>query len=199
MLIDYIMQAKPHIRNLPLGNSTETRSARGPCQANENQTGIGLLEVLIALIILSFGFLATARMQVEGMRYSQGAYNLSQAKFMVLDITERMRVNREGMQGDDYKSKSTQAGTSNPGCLTDGAACSPSDIALADLHAWSQNLHAPSGSTTFIPLLPSSTSISAKGTITYAATEGAYSVAVQWSETINGADTLQSLSVKVFP
>ena len=48
----------------------------------EHQSGVGLLEVLIALIILSFGFLATARMQVEGMRYSQGAYNLSQAKFM---------------------------------------------------------------------------------------------------------------------
>ncbi len=194
------MLANPHNKDSLTENSTGTRSVRMPWQrAPVYQAGVGLLEVLIALIILSFGFLATARMQVEGMRYSQGAYNLSQAKFMVLDMTERMRVNREGMQGDVYKAKSTQAGTSNPGCVTSGTPCSPTDIALADLHAWSQNLHAPSGSTTFIPLLPSSTSISAKGTITYEATEGAYSIAVQWSETINGTDTLQSLSVKVFP
>ena len=165
----------------------------------EHQSGVGLLEVLIALIVLSFGFLATARMQVEGMRYSQGAYNLSQAKFMVLDMTERMRVNREGMQGDVYKAKSTQAGTSNPGCITSASACSPADIALADLHAWSQNLHAPSGSTAYLPLLPSSTSIPAKGTITFDATEGTYSVGVQWSETIQGTDTLQSMSDNVFP
>ena len=165
----------------------------------DRQSGIGLLEVLIALIILSFGFLATARMQVEGMRYSQGAYNLSQAKFMVLDMTERMRVNREGMQGDDYKGQSTQAGTSDPGCVTDGTACSPSDIALADLHAWSRNLHAPSGTTNFTPLLPGTTSTPAKGSITFDATEGAYTVTVQWNETISGTDALQSLSVKVFP
>lgn len=169
------------------------------CCAADHQSGIGLLEVLIALIILSLGFLATARMQVEGMRYSQGAYNLSQAKFMVQDMTERMRVNREGMQGDVYKAKSTQPGTSSPGCITNGTACSPTDMALADLHAWSQNLHAPAGSTSFIPLLPSSASLQARGNITHSTTEGAYSVAVQWSETINGSDTLQSLSVKVFP
>ena len=165
----------------------------------DHQSGIGLLEVLIALIILSFGFLATARMQVEGMRYSQGAYNLSQAKFMVLDMTERMRVNRAGMQGDDYKGQSTQAGTSDPGCVTDGTACSPSDIALADLHAWSRNLHAPSGTTNFTPLLPGTTSTPAKGSISFDAAEGAYTVTVQWTETISGTDALQSLSVKVFP
>lgn len=167
--------------------------------APEKQSGIGLLEVLIALLILSFGFLATARMQVEGMRYSQSAYNLSQAKFMVLDMTERMRVNREGMQGEDYKGKSTQAGTSNPACLTDTIACSPSDIARADLHAWSRNLHAPAGSTSFIPLLPGTTSTPARGTITYNVIEGAFSVIVEWNEKINGTDTLQSLGVKVFP
>ena len=163
------------------------------------QHGVGLLEVLLAVIILSVGFLATARMQVEGMRYSQGAYALSQAKFMVLDMTERMRANRSGMNSNNYKGKSTSAGTSNPSCVVSGTACSPQDIALADLHAWSLNLHPASASAGFTPLLPSSPSIEAGGTITYDAAEGSYSVSVQWSETINGTDTLQDLAVKVFP
>ena len=163
------------------------------------QKGIGLLEVLLAVILLSVGFLATARMQVEGMRFSQGAYALSQAKFMVLDMTERMRANRSGMNLNVYKGKSTSAGTSNPSCVLNSTTCSPQDIALADIHAWSQNLHPVSGSSGFTPLLPSSASIAAGGTITYDAAEGSYSVAVQWSETINGADTMQNLAVKVFP
>lgn len=163
------------------------------------QHGIGLLEVLLAVILLSVGFLATARMQVEGMRYSQGAYAMSQAKFMVLDMTERMRANRSGMNSNVYKDKSTSAGTFNPSCVVNGTACSPQDIALADIHAWSQNLHPASGSTGFTPLLPSSPSIAASGTITYDAAEGSYSVAVQWSEAVNGTDTAQNLAVKVFP
>lgn len=193
------LYASTAVQRLRIGNCHGSRSLRILCQAPAHQSGIGLLEVLIAVILLSIGFLATARMQVEGMRYSQGAYNLSQAKFMVLDMTERMRVNREALKGDAYKAKSTQAGTSDPGCITSGTACSPADIALADLHAWSQNLYATAGSTNFIPLLPSSTSIPANGSITYDATAGAYSVVVQWSETLKGTDTLQSLAVKVFP
>ncbi len=163
------------------------------------ESGIGLLEVLIAVILLSVGFLAAARMQVQGMRFSQEAYTLSQAKFMILDMTERMRVNREALKGTAYRSMSTQSGTSNPSCIANETPCTPTDIAAADLHAWSQNLHAPDGASDFTPLLPSSTSIPAAGTITYDAAEGAYNVGVQWSESIDGVDTARSLSVKVFP
>lgn len=164
-----------------------------------HQRGIGLLEVLLAVVLLSIGFLATARMQVEGMRFSQSAYALSQAKFMVLDMTERMRANRSGLQGTVYRGKSTQPGTSNPACITAGSPCSPADIASADLHAWSQNLHASGNSSTFTPLLPSSANIPAMGTITYDDAEGSYSVSVQWSEVADGVDTRQLLTVKVFP
>jgi Tfp pilus assembly protein PilV len=138
-------------------------------------------------------------MQVEGMRYSQGAYALSQAKFMVLDMTERMRANRAGMRGDVYKGKSTSSGTTAPACISSNLACSPAEIATADLHAWSQNLHAPAGTTGFTPLLPSSSGIPAQGTITFDAAEGSYSIEVQWSEPVKGVETVQKLAVKVFP
>jgi len=35
------------------------------------QKGVGLIEVLLAVIILSIGFLAAARMQVEGIAANQ--------------------------------------------------------------------------------------------------------------------------------
>lgn len=167
--------------------------------SRRRQSGIGLLEVLIAVILLSVGFLAAARMQVQGMRFSQSAYTLSQAKFMVLDMTERMRVNRNAMKGEAYKNMSTLSGTSNPACIINETPCTPADIAAADLHAWSQNLYAPDGVTDFTPLLPSSTANPAKGIITYDAAEGAYTVSVQWSEIVDGSDTLKSLAVTVFP
>ncbi len=153
----------------------------------------------MAVILLSVGFLAAARMQVQGMRYSQDAYTLSQAKFMILDMTERMRVNREALKGDAYKSMTTHSGTSNPACITNETPCTPADIATADLHAWSQNLHAPDDISDFTPLLPGSATVPARGTITFDAAAGAYSVGVQWSENVDGVDTPRTLSVKVFP
>ena len=180
--------------------SASPRQRRVPVAGGaRRQSGIGLLEVLIAVILLSVGFLAAARMQVQGMRFSQEAYTLSQAKFMILDMTERMRVNREALKGTAYRSMSTQSGTSNPACIANETPCTPDDIAAADLHAWSLNLHAPDGASDFTPLLPSSTSIPATGSITYDAAEGAYDVGVQWSETIDGVDAPRSLSVRVFP
>lgn len=180
-------------------NSTPRGPSRQRTTAAREQRGVGLLEVMVAIILLSVGFLAAARMQVEGMRFSHGAYTLSQAKFMVLDMTERMRVNREALRGDFYKGMTTRSGTSNPACITNDTACTPADIAAADLHAWSQNLHATANVSNFTPLLPSSVSIPARGSITYSAAEGAYNVSVQWSETVDGSDTLKSISVKVFP
>ena len=103
------------------------------------------------------------------------------------------------MKGDAYKGMTTRSGTSNPTCIVNGTPCSPDEVATADLHAWSQNLHAPNNTTDFTPLLPGTATNPAKGIITWNAAEGAYSVAVQWSEIIDGSDTLRSLSVKVFP
>lgn len=164
-----------------------------------HERGIGLLEVLIAIVLLSIGFLAAARMQIEGMRYSQDAYHLSQARFMLLDMTERMRVNREALDGTSYRARSTAAGTSNPGCVTNNIPCSAADIAIADLHAWSRNLHPAAGDTDFTPLLPSSDSIPARGDITFNAADNVYTVSVQWSENLQGVDTVRTLSVRVFP
>lgn len=184
---------------VPSCRPRRSRRSGALAPAWQHQSGVGLLEILIAVILLSIGFLAAARMQVEGMRYSHDAYTLSQARFMVMDMTERMRVNRDALQGNAYRGKSTRAGTANPSCVINETPCSPADIATADLHAWSLNLHAPDGDSDFIPILPSSENIPAIGSITFDAAEGAYVVSVQWSENIKGIDSARSLAVRVFP
>jgi len=163
------------------------------------QSGVGLIEVLIAIVILSVGFLAAAKMQVAGMRYSQNAYFLSQGNFMLRDMTDRMRANREGVIAGHYKNIITSAGTSEPACVTAGSKCTPAQIASADLHAWSLYLYAPANAVDFKPLLPSFDSIPAKGEITYNAATDVYSVSVTWGEQIDNALETRVLNVRITP
>ena len=57
------------------------------------QHGFTLLEVLIALLILSVGLLGLANLQILGLRSSQGALLRSQATVLAEELAERMQVN----------------------------------------------------------------------------------------------------------
>ncbi len=57
------------------------------------QQGVGLLEVLVALVILAVGLLGMAGMQASAKRNDLEAWQRSQAAFYVNDILERMRSN----------------------------------------------------------------------------------------------------------
>ncbi len=80
--------------------------------------GIGLIEILIAVVIMSLGFLAAARMQVEGMRFSQSAYYQSQAYFLASDMIDRMRSNITGVENGYYDDQATSSEADDPGCAT---------------------------------------------------------------------------------
>jgi len=163
--------------------------------ARPKQSGLGLIEVLIAVLVLSVGFLAAAKMQIEGMRYSQNAYFLSQANFMLRDMTDRMRANRDGVLAGHYDNFTTNDATAAPGCYSANTPCTPNQIAENDLHQWSQYLYAADAK----PLLPSLDGIDAKGEILFNATTSTYTVNVKWGETYKGTDEEQVLSVLITP
>jgi len=165
----------------------------------EKQSGVGLIEVLLAVVMLSLGFLAAAKMQIAGMRYSQNAYFLSQANFMLRDMTDRMRANSAGVADGHYNNQSTSSGTAEPSCITNGTRCTPQQLAGADLHAWSINLHAPMGAVDFKPILPSTDTIPARGEITYNAPTDVYTISVVWGEMHDGNPEEQVLSVQLTP
>jgi len=168
-------------------------------QPNLKQSGVGLIEVLIAIVILSIGFLAAAKMQVQGMRYSQNAYYLSQGNFMLRDMTDRMRANVQGVADGNYNAFTTNKGTTEPACIANATKCTPAQIALADLHAWSKYLYEPTNAVNFKPLLPSFDNLAAEGAISYDTATDVYTVSVKWGEMIDNNLEERVLNVLLTP
>jgi len=156
------------------------------------QGGVGLIEILITIVLLSIGFLAAARMQVEGMRYSQSAYYQSQAYFLASDMINRMRTNSKGARDGEYDNIMTSAGDQDQMCST--SACSPAQIALQDKYEWGGYFHARGNGANFIPALPSSDGIAAHATVVPLNDE-LYQVRMLWSEIVKGEVKAQTLVV----
>jgi len=156
------------------------------------QRGVGLIEILIAVVIISIGFLAAASMQIQGMRFSQGAYFRSQAYFMASDIIDRMRNNSRGVTEGLYDGLFTKSDAINPNCNTQS--CDYQSMVTQDIFEWSASLHPLNGGSNFIPALPSSTTVTAKGEIDEIA-PNQYRITLTWAENINGTSTPQTLTV----
>ena len=62
------------------------------CGTGRAQCGFTLLEVLIALLVLSIGLLGLAALQVAGLKSSHNAYLSSQATLMAYDMADRIRA-----------------------------------------------------------------------------------------------------------
>jgi len=64
-------------------------------QINKQYThGFSLLEVLIAVLILSIGLLGLAALHATSLKANHGAYHKSQATFLAYDMIDRLRANR---------------------------------------------------------------------------------------------------------
>ena len=64
-------------------------------------SGFTLIEVLIAVIILSIGLLGMAGIQIKGLRGSTSSTLRSQATILANDIAERIHVNANGVFVED--------------------------------------------------------------------------------------------------
>ncbi|MBV4523547.1 type IV pilus modification protein PilV [Pseudomonas sp. SWRI74] len=57
------------------------------------QDGMTLIEVLVALVILSVGLLGAAAFQLNALKYTDSARMTSQASFIAYDMMDRIRAN----------------------------------------------------------------------------------------------------------
>lgn len=80
-------------------NDAKTVNRRLP---NSHARGFTLLEVLVALLILSVGLLGIAELQLTSLRSNYSAYLRSQATILAYDILERIRANRAQAQAGAY-------------------------------------------------------------------------------------------------
>lgn len=92
------------------------------------QQGIGLIEVLIALLLLGIAVLGFTALQLRSVSASIEAGNNVQATNLARDMAERMRVNREGVK--TYGATYTRA-RSNKNC-TKTTVCTPTEMAAYD-------------------------------------------------------------------
>ncbi len=59
----------------------------------KKESGVGLIEVLVTLLILSTSLLALTSLQTRSLQFNHGAFMRSQANILAYDIFERMRIN----------------------------------------------------------------------------------------------------------
>ncbi|MCH7305981.1 type IV pilus modification protein PilV [Acinetobacter higginsii] len=80
-----------------------------------SQQGVGLIEVLVALVILALGVLGFSALQLRAMDAAQEATEQSVAINTARDLAERMRVNRTAL--GDYEAAVNAKTTDETGCI----------------------------------------------------------------------------------
>jgi type IV pilus assembly protein PilV len=108
-----------------------------------SQRGVGLIEVLVALAVLSIGLLGVAQMQVIAKKSSHEAMQRTLAVFLANDVIARMKRNPAALTTIYAGAQLGQGAMgSKPGkdCINARAPCAADDLARYDLWEWEQAL-----------------------------------------------------------
>lgn len=129
----------------------------------QKQKGFSLLEILITLVIISFGLLGIAGVIVNSLKNNQSSYSRSQASLLANDIIDRMRANRTTAETSPYPYNLTISGTP-----------SGSGVVLNDLTEWRASLASA---------MPSGT-----GSVSLDGTTKKVTIVVQWNDSRASGD-----------
>ena len=132
-------------------------------------SGFTLLEVMIALLVLSIGLLGIAALQANSLKVNHGAYQRSQAIFLAYDMMDRLRANRTA----------ALAGQCD---IAMGATLGGTDLCDTDVTDWQTNFVGA--------LLPSG-----QGFIDCSTTANICIVTVQWDEGRQGGSATTQFSI----
>lgn len=110
-----------------------------------HNTGVTLIEVLVALVVMSIGLLTAVSLQLVSKRNNFDAGQRSQAARLVGDMAERMRANRAFAALKIYVSQGAKLGqgsiTAEPSPTCTGtSSCSAEELAAHDLWLWEQEM-----------------------------------------------------------
>ncbi len=144
--------------------------------SSDSSNGFSLIEVLVALLILSVGLLGLAALQTTSMKYNTESYYRSQATYLAYDIIDRMRANPVGVNNGNYDvPNSTAAATAKAATASCGSSsCVTSDLAKYDLGQWYNRMAS---------LLPGSISPTSNyATITRDTTTNQAIITINWME-----------------
>jgi type IV pilus assembly protein PilV len=133
--------------------------------------GFTLLEVLVALVVLSIGLLGLAGLMAASLKNSHSAYYRTQATWLAYDVLDRMRANRTVALANGYD-------------LALGAAPGGSGLAATDLGEWDAEL------SNTLPEGDGSVAVQAVGSSRFV------TIVVQWNDTRGtGGDAAEQFRV----
>lgn len=141
-----------------------------------------MIEVLVAITILSIGLLGTAALQVQSKRANLGSVERTLASMLVNDMFERMRANPTQFETyldelDASQDVGESGGTEPTTCID--SACTPTQLATWDVWEWEQSLIGASevsaGVNTGGLVLPLACMTGPNG-----GGEGLYTIAINW-------------------
>ncbi len=127
------------------------RCANAPCSRAPSMRGATLIEILVSILVLSFGLLAVGNMLAYAMQLPKVAGNRAVASNLALDLIERMRANASAFQSSHYGTM-TYTGladlpAANPGNQCSYPNCTPQALAIQDIEEVSRTarMQLPSG------------------------------------------------------
>jgi type IV pilus assembly protein PilV len=68
-----------------------------------HESGVGLIEVLIAMLIFGTALVTLSGLQTRSLQFNQSAYLRSQASMLAYDIIDRIRINRVNADSYDFE------------------------------------------------------------------------------------------------
>ena len=102
-----------------------------------NMKGFSLVEVLVALVIVSVGMLGVAGLYVNGLQAGRTAMFSHQAVTLAGDVADRIRANpRAGVEYDG------NGDGVNHNCVAGGVDCDEAQMAANDTFFWQQQAEA---------------------------------------------------------
>ncbi len=96
----------------------------------KKQRGESLVEVMVAVLVLSVGLLGLAGLQAAGIRQNSSSYMRTQAVFLADQILDRVRAN----PGTAYSSVTAAFPSTVTDCQTNQ--CTPSQMSSYDIASW---------------------------------------------------------------
>lgn len=141
--------------------------------------GFSLVEVLVALLVLSIGLMGISKLVLVSARANDSAYLRSQATSLAYSILDAMHANRQAAINGNYTIASAN-GATDPGVQCNNAAPCTNTLTLAqyDLYQWRQRLLAlgPSGNGS---VAIAATTDPVSGTVSTTAT-----IVVSWDDSV---------------
>src|SRR4029453_9658444 len=106
-------------------------------------SGFTLLEVLIAIVVVAFGLLGLAGLQLYALKNNHSAAMRVAATNLANDMIDRMKSNFQGVIAGNYNQSSTAAyqGPAVANC-NQVAGCTAAELAQHDLNEWRLRLQA---------------------------------------------------------